>query len=232
VRVLGCAVAWTSASQTPACLSCSIRARADTRESPPLIVFLHGSGERGDTVTTLEAILVHSLPWLAANQRLPCTVDGMAFPFLIICPQTSRTLWKDDATRVIDLINEVCGTEGADPARCYLSGVSMGGGGCWDIAAVAPHRFAALMPISGRVRVVPQTRERPAVWLFHGAHDGTNPARQALERLRAGRAKQALTRLEIDFSAGHNPAFWNRIYARAEVYRWLLEQTAVAPTSA
>src|SRR5689334_13359023 len=96
---------------------------------PPLIVFLHGSGERGDTVRTLESVLVHSLPWLAVNQRLPSKVHGMAFPFLIVCHQSSRPLWKDEVTRVIDLINEVCQKEGADPARCYLSGVSMGGGG-------------------------------------------------------------------------------------------------------
>jgi predicted peptidase len=200
-------------------------------DGAPLIVFLHGSGECGDTVRTLEALLVHSLPWVAANDRLPAEVDGAAFPFLIACPQTARRSWKEDSERVIVLINELCESEGADRARCYLSGVSMGGGGCWDIAAAAPDRIAALVPISGRVRVAPQTRARPAVWLFHGAHDDTNPACQAVERLRVGRANQALTRLEIDFSVGHDPPFWNRTYARADVYSWLLQQVAALPTS-
>jgi predicted peptidase len=188
----------------------------------PLVVFLHGSGEGGDGVATLDRLLVHSLPWVAATGQLPAEADS----FLIACPQSSRRLWSEDAPRVLDVMDELCRSEGADPARCYLSGISKGGGGCWDVVAAAPGRVAALLPVSGRVRVADETRARPPVWLFHGALDTVNPAGDAAERLVKNRDPDAVTRVEIDSSAGHDAAFWNRIYMRADVYRWLLEQTS------
>src|SRR4051795_11326489 len=125
----------------------------------PLVVFLHGSGEGGDEVATLDRLLVHSLPWVAATGHLPAKADS----FLIACPQSSTRLWREDAQRVLDIMDELCRSEGADPARCYLSGISKGGGGCWDIAAAAPGRVAALVPISGRARVARQTAPGPAL---------------------------------------------------------------------
>ena len=198
-------------------------AEAAGAEDVPTIVFLHGSGERGDTVSTLDSLLAHGLPWAAADQRLPA-VGGDPFPFLIACPQTSERLWQHDAARVLALIDELCATERVDASRCYLTGLSMGGGGCWDLAAAAPGRFAALVPIAGKVRVTSQTSAHPPAWLFHGAHDNTNTVDQAVQRLRAGRTKAAITRLEVDFSAGHDRQLWNGVYTRADVYDWLLEQ--------
>jgi predicted peptidase len=198
------------------------RGPGTTDRGAPLVVFLHGSDEGGDGVATLDRLLVHSLPWVAATGQLPAEADS----FLIACPQCSRRLWREDAPRVLDLIDELCRSEGADPARCHLSGISKGGGGCWDVAAAAPGRVAALVPISGRVRIADETRARPPVWLFHGAHDTVNPASEAVERLAENREPDAVTRVEIDPSAGHDAAFWNRIYVRGDVYRWLLEQTS------
>ena len=203
------------------------RGSGSLRDRAPLIVFLHGSGEGGNTVRTLDRMLVHSLPWIAANDRLPTE----AAPFLVACPQTSRKLWKDEAARIIELMDELCRREDADPTRCYLTGVSKGGGGCWDVAAAAPDRIAAVLPISGQVRVAAQNRARPPVWLFHGGHDDTNRANQALQRLRDGREEQAPTRVTIDPAAGHDPAFWNRIYMRGDIYSWLLEHATPARMS-
>jgi predicted peptidase len=194
-------------------------------EHAPLLVFLHGSGERGDTVESLDRLLAHSLPWVVAHDRLP----SEASTFLIACPQTSQKMWRHEAPRVIDLIDEVCRGHGANPARCCLSGVSMGAGGCWDVAAAAPAHVAAFAPISGRVRIVPQTRARPPIWLFHGAHDDVNPAIQAVERLREGRANEAVTRVEIDSAAGHDPVLWTSIYTRGDLYSWLLKHAGPYP---
>jgi predicted peptidase len=104
----------------------------------------------------------------------------------------------------------------------------MGGGGCWDLAAAAPDVFAAIVPVSGQVRVKAATVARPPAWVFHGCRDRTNSAKEAKDCLGA-RAHDSRTRLDIDPDAGHDLPFWNAVYRRADLYQWLLEQRLETP---
>jgi predicted peptidase len=194
-------------------------------ERRPLIVFLHGSNERGNGVGTLGRMLVHSLPLLAARDALPQDVAGAPFPLSIACPQTDRRRWADDATRVIDLVDELCAGDEADPERCYLTGISLGGGGCWDIAAAAPERFGAIVPMSGPVRITDATAREPPAWVFHGEEDSKVSPERARIALDAY-PHRPRTRVAFVPGGGHNGEFWNRLYADPALYDWMLRQRA------
>jgi predicted peptidase len=190
----------------------------------PLLVFLHGTGERGESVRTLGELLVHSLPFLAASDRLPEAVAGAPFPFIVACPQIGGGAWVDYADRVIGLVDELCERGGADPARCCLTGVSLGGGGCWDLAASAPGRFAAIVPMSGPVRISAETATTPPAWVFHGTDDQRVPAAQAQKAL-AAHPDRPLTQAKFE-PGGHRGEVWDRFYSRPELYEWILAQRA------
>ena len=190
----------------------------------PLIVFLHGTGERGTGVGTLRRVFVHSLPFLAESDRLPATVAGAPFPFLVACPQIDRGDWIDHAERMVGLVDELCRRGAADPARCSLTGISLGGTGCWELAACAPGRFASIVPMSGRVRITDQTAEAPPAWVFHGTDDKRVSPEKAKAAL-ASHPDRPLTLTSFE-PGGHEREVWNRFYSRPELYEWILAQRA------
>src|SRR5688572_10001773 len=103
----------------------------------PLILFLHGGGERGDDI---EKVKVHG-PIKIAAQRAD-------FPFIVVAPQVATDMiWS--TARLDALLDDVQGRYRVDPDRIYLTGLSMGGYGAWHLAMEFPHRFAALAAISG-----------------------------------------------------------------------------------
>ena len=199
-------------------------ARPAPADARPLMVFLHGTGERGESVRSLGTLLVHSLPFLAASDRLPEAVAGAPFPFLIACPQIGDGAWVDYADRVVGLVDELHDSAGADPARCCLTGVSLGGGGCWDLAASAPGRFAAIVPMSGPIRITAETATEPPAWVFHGRDDVRVSATTAEETL-AAHPDRPLTRATFE-PGGHSGELWDRFYSRPELYEWILAQRA------
>ena len=190
----------------------------------PLIVFLHGRGERGDSVASLGKLFVHCIPFLAERDMLPATVSGTAFPFAIGCPQTNLGRWLDEADRLVALVDELCDTAVADPARCYLTGVSLGGIGCWELAAAAPGRFAAIAPMSAPVSITAETETEPPAWVFHGEADDLVPPESARRPL-AAHPDRPRTRATFE-PGGHSGELWNRFYSMPELYDWLLEQRA------
>jgi predicted peptidase len=190
-------------------------------EQRPLIVFLHGSGERGNSVRTLDRLFVHSLPFLAVRDELPEIVAGAAFPFIIVCPQIASGGWGGSATHVLALVEELC-AGGADSRRCYLTGISLGGLGCWQVADAAPDRFAALVPMSGSVRITERTASRPPAWVFHGEQDVKVSFDRARDALAAHPERPGTT---TTFEpGGHSGEIWNRWYGDAALYEWMLEQ--------
>ena len=98
----------------------------------PLILFLHGSGERG---TNVQKVAVHGPPKVAPTMK--------DFPFIVISPQcASGENWNDES--LLGLLQEVSTKFSVDPDRVYLTGLSMGGYGTWSLMAAAPERFGSV----------------------------------------------------------------------------------------
>jgi predicted peptidase len=106
----------------------------------PLILFLHGAGERGDD---LEAVARHGIPREALRR------PGL-LPFVAISPQCpAGAIWDDLVDELLTLLTAVESQLRVDLARVYLTGLSMGGYGAWHLACLQPTRFAALAPVCG-----------------------------------------------------------------------------------
>lgn len=179
----------------------------------PLMLFLHGAGERGDDI---EIVKRNGPPMLAAK--------GRKFPFIIASPQCPREISWSNPTQVIALnalIDELVATHPIDENRIYLTGLSMGGFGTWTLAATYPERFAAIAPICGGGNRMEARRlvDMP-IWVFHGAKDKVVPISMSQEMVDALRQKGADPKFTIYPETGHNS--WIEAYEDAELYAWML----------
>lgn len=139
----------------------------------PLMLFLHGAGERGDD---LQLVKRHGVAKIVEEQP--------AFPLLVVSPQCPPTeAWAPEP--LLALLDDIEQHYDVDPERLYVTGLSMGGFGTWAVAIAAPDRFAAVAPICGgdpsRVGVL---RHLP-VWAFHGARDPIVPLQRTVEMVEA-----------------------------------------------
>jgi predicted peptidase len=182
------------------------------REKCPLILFLHGAGERGDD---LEKVKVHGPPKLV-EQRADV-------PAIVVSPQCPRDrIWSP--TQLSLLLDKCEETLKVDPDRIYVTGLSMGGFGTWALCAKEPERFAAAIPICGGADVSTAARlvDLP-IRVFHGGKDSVVPpsnSEKMVDAIReAGGKKIELT---LYPEAGHDS--WTKTYADEEVAKWLLRQ--------
>ena len=109
----------------------------DAGEKWPLMLFLHGGGERGKD---LDDVKQNGPPKLVA--------EGKDFPFLIVSPQQKADGWWQP-TELMALLDKIEQQYRVDADRIYVTGLSLGGLGTWRLANYAPHRFAAIAPICG-----------------------------------------------------------------------------------
>jgi predicted peptidase len=175
----------------------------------PLILFLHGAGERGHD---LHLVKRHGI----AKMVEACT----DFPFIVVSPQCPpQQAWSTDVLAA--LLDEIEHDYNVDPDRLYITGLSMGGFGTWAFAIAYPDRCAAIAPICGggdptRVGAI---RHLP-VWAFHGAKDFIVPLRRSTEMVTALRQCGGNVRFTVYPDAGHDA--WTETYANAEIYAWFL----------
>jgi pimeloyl-ACP methyl ester carboxylesterase len=174
----------------------------------PLIVFLHGAGERGDD---LELVKMHGPPRL---------IDaGKKLPFIVVSPQLALGEWWSP-DMVAWLAKDMLRTLRVDPDRVYLTGLSMGGYGTWETAAKYPELFAAIAPICGRgdPSIAWKLRHIPT-WLFHGAKDPVVPLKHSDDMNRALK-QYGNVKYTIYPNAEHDS--WTETYSNEELYRWFL----------
>ena len=180
----------------------------------PLLLFLHGAGERGHD---LQRVKRHGVAKIVEEQP--------AFPFLVVSPQCPPTeAWRPEP--LLALLDEIEQHYDVDPERRYVTGLSMGGFGTWAVALAAPDRFAAIAPICGggdpaRVGAI---RHLP-VWAFHGARDPIVPLQRSVEMVMALRQCGGNVRFTVYPEAGHDA--WTATYANPELYTWFLAHTRV-----
>jgi predicted peptidase len=188
----------------------------------PVILFLHGGGEAGtDGHRQTEVGLG---PAVRAREA--------TFPFLVVFPQARENVpatfgsWvpgQPDGDRALAILDEVQRAYRTDPARVYLTGISVGGFGVWQMAARFPERWAAIVPVCGR-----SPRARAAIlkdlpcWCFHGADDGVVSVEESREMVEALRQVGGQPRYTEYPAIGHD--CWDRAYATDELYDWLLSQ--------
>ncbi|MHB8973050.1 MAG: carboxylesterase family protein [Pirellulaceae bacterium] len=181
------------------------------KDAWPLLLFLHGAGERGDD---LDRVKVHGPPKLIAA--------GKEFPFLVVSPQCPNKQWWQPH-ELSALLDEIVEKYRVDPARIYVTGLSMGGFGTWSLAGFSPNRFAALVPICGGGD--PQTVKRFAhlpVWAFHGAKDSVVPLAASERMVEALKKANGTVKFTVDPEADHDS--WTAAYDNPELYTWLLAQ--------
>lgn len=203
-----------------------VPARLAGQRNVPVILFLHGIGQRGE------------------GGFLPA--DGAAagfarqyleqIPAVALLPQCRRGQYWHDPEMERMVMAEVAQTSAefnADPKRLYLAGVSMGGFGAWHLAAEHPGKFAALVSICGgspltsgdRFTPIAQKVGKMPVWVFHGSEDRIVPvseSRRMVEALKS--VKGSRVRYHEYEGAGHN--VWLNAAAEPGLLPWLLEQRA------
>ena len=174
----------------------------------PLLLFLHGSGERG---ANLEALKRHGPPRLMA--------EGRTFPYVVLAPQCPRGRWWS-AEALEALVDHALQTWPIDPTRVWLTGISMGGYGAWSLAVRCPERLAALVPIcgGGKAREARRLRDLPT-WAFHGARDDSVPVGESVTMVEAVNRAGGQARLTVYPDLGHD--CWTRAYADPELWTWL-----------
>lgn len=185
------------------------------KESWPLMLFLHGAGERGND---LERVKVHGPPKLMAA--------GKEFPMIVVSPQCpSNHWWRPDELNA--LLDEIVEKYKVDQDRIYVTGLSMGGFGTWALAAYAPERFAALVPICGGGEAFATRRiSHVPVWVFHGAKDSVVPLSASETMVEAMRKAKGNVKFTVYPDADHDS--WTETYNNPDLYTWLLEQKRTA----
>ncbi len=183
----------------------------DAKKEWPLIMFLHGAGERG---SKLEVLRKQGLPKMIAK--------GKSFDFIIVSPQCPNDLWWPEQTdTMINLLNEIEKKYRVDTDRVYLTGLSMGGFGTWTLAEKYPQRFAAIAPIcGGSERIVANRLKKVPVWAFHGAKDNIVPPARSQEMVEAVKKAGGDAKLTVYPDADHDS--WTQTYNNPELYEWFL----------
>jgi predicted peptidase len=219
--ILGACEGPAAAEQRAARLDTQVRVTLDyllylpedyeQREAWPLMLFLHGAGERGDD---LELVKRHGPP------KLVETNEG--FPFILVSPQCKPDRWWEPV-ELTALVDEIVAKHRVDEDRIYVTGLSMGGFGTWSLAAHAPARFAAIVPIcGGGERYWAKRLKHLPVWVFHGAQDRVIPVERSREMVDALNQHGGNAKLTIYPEAGHDA--WTDTYDNPELYEWLLQQ--------
>ncbi len=200
-------------------------------EKIPLVIFLHGAGERGDDNARQLGNGVDSVMNFAIDHNIH-------FAMLIPqCPNPAQwvdTPWGDLAHRMpaepsapmkllIELIDEKLASLPIDQSRIYVTGLSMGGYGTWDLCQRFPDRIAAAIPNcgGGDTTLAWKIRDIP-IWAFHGSADTTVPTSRSRDMVAALWACNGNIRYHEYPGVGHG--CWGATYANPEVLDWMFKQ--------
>ena len=186
-----------------------------TNQKFPLILFLHGAGERGND---LDSVKRHGIPKIVETNP--------DFPFIAVSPQCPEDSWWTSELHTINgLIEEIVEKYQVDTSRIYLTGLSMGGFGTWSLASMYPERFAAIAPVcgGGEVRQILRSLVEMPIWTFHGQKDDVIPFSRSEEIVTALKKHGSSIKFTIYPEAGHDS--WTKTYDNPELYKWFLKHS-------
>ncbi|MEI6687642.1 MAG: prolyl oligopeptidase family serine peptidase [Planctomycetota bacterium] len=197
----------------------------------PLVIFLHGAGERG---LDNNAQLVHGVKDFAKPE------SRKSYPCFLIAPQCpndkkwAEVDWSanshqrpekpsDPATLLLKLIDILPTQFPIDTSRIYITGLSMGGYGTWDLIARKPDLFAAAVPVCGGgdekdasiIAKIP-------IWAFHGSKDTVVKPQRSTNMIEAIKKAGGNPKVTLYPEVGHNS--WVNAYSDPEMLKWLFNQ--------
>jgi len=204
----------------------------------PVVLFLHGAGERGDDNTAQTRVGIG--PAILREQS--------SFPFVVVLPQCPTNRWWTEPEMqalALKALDQTMSEFNGDTKKTYLTGLSMGGYGAWAMASANPRKFAALAVVCGGIRPpprlnLPETAKPPAtakddpygavaakvgktpVWIFHGGADPVVPVSESQRMAGVLKAAGGNVRYSEYQGVGHNS--WDKAYAEPELFPWLLSQ--------
>jgi len=192
--------------------------KSEAKAQWPLMLFLHGAGERG---TNVSVVAVHGPPKLVKQNR--------DFPFIIVSPQCpAGERWSNET--LLALLEEVTHKYRVDTNRIYLTGLSMGGFGTWALGIAEPNKFAAIAPICGGGETIPillantakrEQLKRLPVWAFHGGKDPVVKVEESEKMVEAlKRIGGQNIQLTVYPEATHDS--WTETYNNPKLYDWFL----------
>lgn len=203
----------------------------DANKKYPLVIFFHGAGERGSDNTKQ---LVHGMGNFASDE---VRAKYPAFVVAPQCPEGKQWVsvpWSEDRHTMpkepaapmqlsLELLESLQKEFSIDSSRLYVTGLSMGGFGTWDIIQRRPDLFAAAAPICGGGDVDgAKTMAKLPIWVFHGDQDTavkTQRSRDMVAALKAAGGEPKYTEYK---NTGHNS--WSPTYSDPKFYEWLFAQ--------
>lgn len=198
-----------------------VPAAYDGQTAMPAVIFLHGAGERG---TDNEKQVAVGLGPVVRKQ-------AATFPAIVLFPQAEKS-WmagSPDLQRAAAELDRVEQEFRVDLDRVYVTGLSMGGRGTWDLVASHPGRFAAAAAVCGfyNFDTIEELAKIPT-WFFHGAADPVVPVRNSQQ------ASKMLRELRADVQYTEYPEVkhdsWIQAYDTAELYTWMFGKRRAAPS--
>ena len=181
--------------------------------SLPLVLFLHGVGERGNNLSLVKK---HGIP-----KRIE---KGDSFPFICIAPQCPKDgYWNrpDIINALFALVNKVKKDFSLKSNKVYGTGLSMGGLGVLEMAIQDPSFFSAIIPVCGGANLdqIDRIRSLP-IWLFHGDRDMVHPVENSINIYQKLQPKNTNIHLTVYGNTGHDS--WTMTYDNDEIYNWLI----------
>lgn len=200
--------------------------KAHSNEPLPLLIYLHGKGERGDSP--------EELTYVRGSGPLQYIDAGHELPFIIVAPQLSKHAEYWDIPFVNAVIKDVQSKYNIDESRLYLTGNSMGGYGTWYLGLSYPTRFAALAPIAGGdifqynipgigddITTLCKLSKTP-IWVAHGQFDTVVPIAEADRLVQQLNRCHANVKYSVFEDLAH--VMWDELYQNEQFYQWLLAQ--------
>jgi predicted peptidase len=183
----------------------------EKKDKWPMIMFLHGGSCKGDN---LDLVKIYGPAKYAEEQA--------DFPFVVLAPQLPLNKWWTNVDTLAALLDDIIARYNIDEDRIYLTGMSLGGHGAWNLAAAHSEYFAALAPIASYASepdIWAKCLTNIPIWVIHGDQDDLAPLSVDEKMVDALRECGASPRFTILKGRDH---FITDVYENNELYDWFL----------
>lgn len=190
-----------------------IRTPDNISDNLPLIVHLHGAGERGDgSITELKLVEVHGFPKIITDEK--------DYNCILVMPQCPRnSFWVAQIPFIKEFILSIIQEYRCDENRVYLTGLSMGGYGTWFTAMAYPDMFAAIAPCCGGGMPWNAGVLKMPVWAFHGDADDVVSPYETENMIIKMKEAGFDPKYTVYPGCGHNS--WDQAFS-GELLEWML----------